>query len=1028
MRPSSRSSETEVSIVHAAIAGRARFKVRALYRCEAFKLQLEQSLSRKEEIEQASASIITGTVLVLFQTRGSVQAIASLIAHLAHEHRGAGEDGPRSVQELPLPALHQQDPLPNCPTHTASYARLRKRLKDLKLLYAHQPQMQEPWHELEAEAVARMLDTSETAGLTAGAAGEKFHQYGPNTLPESASRSRFGILLCQFQSLPVALLGVAAGISVVTGGLSDALVIAGVVAINAVIGFVTECEAERAIESLKSLVHPRAQVVRDGAVFEIDGQEVVPGDLLLLKPGNYVAADARLLEAIHLSIDESALTGESMPVSKSVPTIPILNTPLADRTNMVFMGTLVTGGQGLAVVVATGRYTEIGQLQILVGEAVAPETPMEKQLQRMGNQLVGVSGAVCGLVFLIGLARGQGFLEMLKMSISLAVAAVPEGLPAVATTTLALGIRNMRRQNVLIRRLDAVETLGVVQTMCFDKTGTVTENRMSVQEIHTGMQRVHLKAGRLLVETGELNPATCDELLKLIQVSVLCNESEVCEERGEIILRGSSTENALLQLAMATGVDIPGLRRQYPLLRANYRSENRHFMGTIHGTEDGTILVAFKGSPLEVLDMCAYHLKGGARLPLSEEDRSRIEAENEHMAGEALRVLGFAYALHSDEAAVARENGLTWLGLIGMADPVREGVRELIPRFHEAGIDTIMITGDQTATAYAVGKALNLSGEEPLEILDSTHLANIDGDALRALSERIHIFARVSPASKLEIVQALQRAGRVVAMTGDGINDGPALKAADIGVALGSTGTDMAREVADVVLEEDNLETMILAVSHGRTIYSNIRKALHFLLSTNFSEIMVMFVAGAAGMGYPLSAMQLLWINLLSDIFPGLALALEPPEPDVLQRPPRDPEQPIIRKADFKRITFESAAISASSLGAYAYGISRYGMGAQANAMAFQSLTLGQLLHALSCRSEHHSIYDEESLPPNPALNLALTGSVLLQLLTMIVPGLRNFLGIGRISVLDGVVIGASSLLPLLVNEATKTPSQGGQP
>jgi Ca2+-transporting ATPase len=352
-------------------------------------------------------------------------------------------------------------------------------------------------------------------------------------------------------------------------------------------------------------------------------------------------------------------------------------------------------------------------------------------------------------------------------------------------------------------------------------------------------------------------------------------------------------------------------------------------------------------------------------------------------------------------------------------------VKDLIPRFHAAGIETIMITGDQTPTAYAVGKELNLSGEEPLEILDSTHLTNIDGDALRALSERIHVFARVSPASKLQIVQALQRAGRVVAMTGDGINDGPALKAADIGVALGGSGTDMAREVADVVLENDDLETMILAVSHGRTIYSNIRKALHFLLSTNFSEIMVVFFASATGLGFPLTAMQLLWINLISDIFPGLALALEPPEPDVLQRPPRDPEQPIIQRSDFKRISFESAVISSSTLAAYTYGISRYGMGARANSLAFQSLTLGQLLHALSCRSEKHSIFSEEKLPPNRYLNVALAGSLLLQALTMIVPGLRNLLGIGRISAIDGAVIGASSLIPLLVNEATKNTSRG---
>jgi Ca2+-transporting ATPase len=425
--------------------------------------------------------------------------------------------------------------------------------------------------------------------------------------------------------------------------------------------------------------------------------------------------------------------------------------------------------------------------------------------------------------------------------------------------------------------------------------------------------------------------------------------------------------------------------------------------------------------------MCEWQVKNGERVPLTDEDRLLIETENERMAGAALRVLAGAYSYSEDAGKDAPiPSGLTWLGLVGMTDPIRPGVKGVINDFHDAGIDTVMITGDQSPTAYAIGKELALSRNTHLEILDSTHLANIDVEVLRALSEKVHVFARVSPAHKLQIVQALQSAGKVVAMTGDGINDGPALKAADIGIAMGNTGTDVAREVADVVLEDDNLETMIVAVSQGRTIYTNIRKSVHFLLSTNATEIMVMFAAIAAGLGQPLNAMQLLWINLISDIFPGLALALEPPEPDVLSKPPRSPEEPIIKTSDFKRIAFESATISAGALGTYGYGLMRYGMGSQASTLAFTSLTTGQLLHAVTSRSETRSVLDTEKpggvppLPPNPYLTVALLGSFAAQALALAVPGLRSLLGLAPISLVDGLVIGGSALLPFVVNEKTK--------
>jgi Ca2+-transporting ATPase len=863
------------------------------------------------------------------------------------------------------------------------------------------------------------------SGLASEVAREKLKQYGLNLLSESPPRSGLSILLDYFKSVPVALLTAAAGLSLVTGGVVDAAVIMGVVALNAALGYATESQSERIIDSLKHLVKPTALVIRDGKAIEISAQEIVPGDILALKPGSYIPADARLIAANRLSVDESALTGESIPVAKTPEVLARSDIPLAERTNMVYMGTLVTGGQGLAVVVATGQQTEMGTIQTLVGETSVPQTPMERQLDRAGSQLVLLSSAVCGVVFGIGLLRGYGVIQMLKTSISLAVAAVPEGLPTVATTTLALGIRNMRKHHVLIRRLEAVEALGSVQTICLDKTGTLTANQMSVVELYTDTKCIKVADGKFLIEEEPIAPYTCDNLFKLIQVSVLCNDSEMDrKQNGSCVINGSSTENALIEMAINSGVDAIALREKYPRLETNHRSENHNFMTTVHVAHGKQKFVALKGNPTEVLDLCSWQLKNGEIIPLSESDKLAIETENERMAGKALRVLAAAYTENDLNTNGNPPNNLTWLGLIGMADPIRHGVKELMASFHQAGIDTIMITGDQSPTAYAIGKELNLSRDEQLEILDSTHLTDIDPEVMKGLCQRVHVFARISPSHKLQVVQALQRAGRVVAMTGDGINDAPALKAAEIGIAMGRTGTDVAREVADVVIEDDNLETTIVAVSQGRTIYNNIRKSVHFLLSTNMSEIWVMLLANAGGLGQPLNAIQLLWLNLVTDIFPGLALTQEPPEPDVLKQPPRPPEEPIIKKSDFKRITLESATLSVSTLGAYGYGILRYGIGMRSSTIAFMGLVIGQLLHALSCRSEKHSIWSKTKLPPNQYLNGAIGGSLLLQLMCLVIPGLRSLLKLTPINVLDGVVIGSSALLPLLVNEGTKKEQQ----
>jgi Ca2+-transporting ATPase len=467
-------------------------------------------------------------------------------------------------------------------------------------------------------------------------------------------------------------------------------------------------------------------------------------------------------------------------------------------------------------------------------------------------------------------------------------------------------------------------------------------------------------------------------------------------------------------------VQVASLRDMYPRAHTTYRAEGRNYMLTRHRALDGGSLLALKGSPAEVLALCRWWVRDGVRLELSEADREFLLTENDRMAGAALRVLGFAYRQAGGDDASAMAD-FTWLGIAGMADPVRDGVKELITLFHEAGIDTVMITGDQSATAYAIGKELGLSGSRSLDILDSTRLDRLEPEVLKGLAQHVSIFSRVSPANKLQIVQALQRANKIVAMTGDGINDSPALKAADIGVAMGDSGTSVARDVADVVLEDDNLRTMIVAVSEGRTIYSNIRKSIHFLTSTNLSEIAVMLTSIAAGMGTPLNTMQLLWINLVTDIFPALALAVEQPEPDVLRQPPRDPNAPIIGKADLKRYAFESGVITAGSLAAYGVGIARYGIGPQASTNAFMTLTLAQLLHAYSCRSERHGLFSRQRLASNRYLDLAVGGSTVLQAASVLVPGLAGVLGNTRPGLVDLASIAAGAGLPLLVNEATKS-------
>ncbi|PLZ78640.1 cation-translocating P-type ATPase, partial [Fischerella thermalis] len=710
-----------VKIIHNQVKGRARYKVKELYRSESLKKYLERSLSETSGINYVSANPSTSNILVIFEKEYSADKVALLI-----------EQNISQYQKLANKSLEKYS------------SKTKKELTKAtqKPIVNAQAQRIKNWHLMETDAVLTAFNTSKQSGLSSKSAAENLNKYGPNFLATAKTRSDLSILIDQFKSLPVALLGVAAGVSVFTRGLIDALVILGVVGLNAAIGYRTESQSERIIHSLGSHQETSTWVIRNGKQIEIPIEDVVIGDILVLKTGGYIAADARLLEAENLSVDESALTGESIPVTKSTSSLTGEDIPLADRTNMVYKGTLVTGGQGLAVVVATAKFTEMGKIQQLVGEATTTETPLTRQLNQVGSQLVAIGMGICGLVFGIGVLRGYGLLQMLQSSISLAVAAVPEGLPTIATTTLALGIQDMRQRNVLVRSLSAVEALGSVQTICLDKTGTITENRMSVVEVHTDSQQINVSEGEFIANGENINPYACDQLLKLIHVSVLCNESEVNQDQdGEYSIKGSATENALIHMAIAAGVNVTQLRQKYKLLHTNLRSENRNIMSTVHTTENHHNLVAVKGSPGEVAQICKFWFKDGEITTLTEQDRRAIEIENDRMAGKALRVLGIAYTiLDENNNRQNPEQDLTWLGLVGMADPVRKGVKELIAQFHEAGIDTVMITGDQSPTAYAIAKELELSRESQLEILDSTDLNNLTPEALTALADKVDVF------------------------------------------------------------------------------------------------------------------------------------------------------------------------------------------------------------------------------------------------------------------------------------------------
>ena len=872
-----------------------------------------------------------------------------------------------------------------------------------------------PWHAVRAEAVARFWRTSSEEGLSAAEAERRAAHYGTNILPTMEPRPALAILAEQFFSLPMLLLAGSAALSLATGGIADAIVIAAVVTLNAGIGFAVEYDADRTILSMLELSEPEAVVIRDGSPQRIAGDEVVPGDVLVLRHGAPVVADARLIAAARLTIDEAALTGESLPAEKRADGIEAARVALAGRSNMVYRGTVVTGGQGLAIVVATGRHTEIGKIQDLLAQTQPRQTPLQKQMRGLGGQITWWVCGASAAVFAIGLLRGLPALEMLRGAVSLAIAAVPEGLPVIAVICLANGMRNLLREKVLARRLAAIEAIGGVEVLCLDKTGTLTWNRMAAVSVYANLRSFDPR-GRAFFEGGRpVATASHPELSKLLEICCLASEAPVEIRDGEWVVGGSPTEAALVRMALAAGKDALALRRQFPLRETRHRSESQPYMSTLHDLAKGRTLIAVKGSPAEVLDLCEWHAAEGKVRKLGPRERAEILAANARMASCGLRVLGAA-CLEVAGRPKEDAHGLVWLGLVGLADPPREGLKEIIAQFRRAGVRPVMLTGDQAATAESVADALGLNGGAAAATVDATEMETLGLAEVDTLVRRVSVFSRVSPSNKLQIVRALQRGGATVAMTGDGVNDAPALKAADAGIALAESGAKVARGVADLLLLDDRVESILPAIREGRAVRENLRKSVHYMAATNASEVLLMFAGIVAGGGPPFNPRQLLWTNLITDIFPELALTVEPADPEIMSRPPRDPAAPVIAPSDYRRLGRESATMTVAALAAYMIGISRYGPGARTSSMAFLTLTSAQLLHGLTARSETRGAPPA----PNPAMRHGLLLGFGMLLASQLVRRIAGLLGAAPVGATDALVCAAAALASFVSNEAAK--------
>jgi Ca2+-transporting ATPase len=828
------------------------------------------------------------------------------------------------------------------------------------------------WHTISAEETAQKLNSSSQVGLSHDEAGKRYARYGANALNEKKSRSPWRMLLDQFSEFMILILIAAAIISGIVGDIEDTIAIIVIITLNAVIGFIQEYRAERSMAALKRMSESTVQVMREDNIHTISASELVLGDAVLLEAGNLISADLRLTESSQLKIDESTLTGESVSVDKQTNSIQHIDAPLSDKTCLAYKGTIVTHGRGRGLVVATGMRTELGKIASLLGDGDQSKTPMQKRLADFGKKLAVAALAICTLVFAIGIVRGEPLLLMFMTAVSLAVAAIPEALPAVVTISLALGAHKMVKQHALIRRLPAVETLGSVTFICSDKTGTLTQNKMHVTSLYADHQ--HIKAQ----VTPHDEPWTT-----LFHAMALSNDAHQ-DSHGKV--QGEPTEAALLHAAIEAGWDKKHLENEMPRLKELAFDSERKCMTTFHRAVDG-IIAYTKGSPEAVIAKCTRTLSSNGEVPT---DKAALLQVAEAMATDGLRVLAFAYrkwpALPDGEPSEHLEKELVFLGFAGLIDPPRSEAKQAVSLCKSAGITPVMITGDHPATARAIAHELGILENSDGIVMTGSELSHLDQQAFEAEVEHVRVYARVDPMQKIKIVKALQDKGEVVAMTGDGVNDAPALKAADIGIAMGKGGTDVAREAAHMVLLDDNFATIVHAVRYGRHLYDNIRKFVRYAVTTNSAEIWTIFLAPFLGLPIPLLPIHILWINLVTDGFPALALTTEPAEKNIMKRPPRLPNESLFSHGMWQHMIWVGLLMAAITLfiqaWAYHSGESHW------QTMAFTVLTLSQLAHVMAIRSDKASTFSLGFFS-NRYLAMAVCASVMLQMAIIYVPTLN---------------------------------------
>jgi Ca2+-transporting ATPase len=901
------------------------------------------------------------------------------------------------------------------------------------------------------DKLAIFLETDSERGLAGQEVERRRTEFGPNELPEASPPSLVKLFLSQFTSVIVWVLIGAAVISGLLGDWLDSAAILAIVFLNGLLGFVQEFRAERSLAALRKMSVATARVIRDGVLRSIPARELVSGDLILLEAGDRIPADARLIYAANFQAQEASLTGESTPVQKAATALDRPDMPLADRTNMAFMGTIAVSGKARALVVATALRTELGRIAAMIqkeSEAERAETPLQRRLEQFGYTLLWLALAVVAVVFALGYLRGEPLVAMFMTSVSLAVAAVPEGLPTVVTITLALGVTRMVKRHALIRKLPAVETLGSATVICTDKTGTLTKNEMTVTKLFVGAAAFDVTGegyqpvGEILAVDGQWStvnrnaaipehslPLTPDPsrlppgLRELLTAAVLCNGATLREENGTWQVIGDPTEGALLVAAAKVALTKEGLED-----RASFEAEipfdaERKMMTVIRRTAEGSMAYV-KGAPDVLLPRCTHRLTlDGLIEPLSDQQQQIMLDTNASLAQQTLRVLAVAHRrldTHGMNLSTdAVEKDLVFLGLFAMRDPLRPEAVEAVRLCREAGIKTVMITGDHKETAIAIARDLGLHDGDG-SALSGHEMNNLTEEQLAQRVERIAVYARVSAEHKLRIIQAWKRQGAIVAMTGDGVNDAPAIKAADIGIAMGISGTDVTKEAADMVVTDDNFASIAAAVEEGRGVFDNIRKTVHFLLSCNLSEVLVMLFAALLGLPLPLLPIQILWMNLVTDGIPALALAVDPKAPDLMKRPPRRPEARLLDGGRLLAIGGEGLMLGLIALGAFSYSL--YGLHQeldQARTVAFTVMVVAQLVHVFNCRSERLSLF-QLGVGTNRALVWAFLLSLVVQVAVLTVPAVAPIFKVTPLSIEDWVLMGATGLLPFVVMESIK--------